>query len=591
MFVLGTVQNLNLAKYMAFLRNLLATITGLIIFTLLSFFFFVGIASTFSPKDDVEVEENSILFLDFSGQIKERAQEKLFQKIFAPEKSPHSLLNIITAIKEAKTDERISGIYIESMYFGAGMAQAQQIRDALIDFKKSGKFIYAYGEFISEVDYYIASVADEMILNPTGSLELNGMGANIGFYTGLFEKLDIKPEIFRVGKFKSAVEPFIRKDMSEENRLQYTELLNSIYGTYLTNLSKTSNISQEKLKNISDNMLAYMPKDAEKYGLLKVGYKDQIVAQMKEKMGVDVKEKVPLINIRKYYKAVKNELDYSSNKVAVIVAEGAIGMSGDDGINGVKLSEEIKKARESKSVKAIVIRVNSPGGSITASELIWRELMLAQKEKPVIASMSDLAASGGYYISTPADTIIAEPNTITGSIGIFGMWFNLTDFMKNKLGITYDQVSTGKYSNINSPMKPLSDGERKIIQKMVDSGYDTFIGKVAASRGMTKEQVNEVAQGRVWSGEQAYEKGLVDILGDFDTAVKIAAEKAGVNDDYRVVYYPKQKDPIQQLMQDFSNNARVSLFGQMLDPMVKQLDKLQQMRGIQARLPVELTIN
>ncbi|MEP1032793.1 signal peptide peptidase SppA [Ekhidna sp.] len=576
---------------MAFLRNLLATILGLIIFTFLGFIMLIGVVASASSDEVPTVKSNSVLYFPMSGILMEKAVEDPFLNAFADGPTPQSLLDIITAIKRAKSDERIRGIYIEPMYLAGSYAGLQEIRDALLDFKESGKFVYAYGEYISESDYYVASVADSLFLNPTGAIEFNGLGVNITFYKGMFDKLDIKPEIFRVGDFKSYVEPYIRKDLSPENRLQYTELLNSMYGTYLNNVSNSIRIPVEKLRDISDQMKVSLPQDAADVGLVhKIGYEDELKSVMKEKLGLNESKDLRTMKMNKYIQAISTEGDYSSNRIAVIVAEGDIVMGGDEGIVGATFAEEIRKARNNDKVKAIVMRVNSGGGSMTASDMIWRELMLTKGKKPIIASMGGAAASGGYYIAMPADSILAQPNTITGSIGIFGMWFNFGEFLENKIGITHDVVKTGDFSDIYTVTRPLRDSERAIIQRGVNEGYEVFTQKAADARGMTQAELKKIASGRVWSGEQAVKNGLVDQLGDFNDAIEMAAKAAGIEDDYMVAYYPKQKPFIEEILEKMNAKVQFTLFGVEADPLLKQAKSLKNLKGLQARLPGNLEV-
>ncbi|MEO9481798.1 MAG: signal peptide peptidase SppA [Ekhidna sp.] len=576
---------------MAFLRNLLATILGLIIFTFIGFFMLVGVVASASSDEVPTVKSNAVLHFPMSGILLEKAVEDPFLNAFGNGPKPLSLLDIITAINYAKTDERIKGIYIEPMYLASSYAGLQEIRDALLDFKESGKFVYAYGEYISESDYYVASVADSLFLNPTGAIEFNGLAANITFMKGMFDKLDIKPEVFRVGDFKSYVEPYIRKDLSPENRLQYTELLNSMYGTYLGNVSNSIQIPVEKLQDISSQMKVSLPQDAVDVGLIhKLGYEDELKSVMKEKLGLSDSRDLRTMKMSKYIQATAAESNYSSNRIAVIVAEGDIVMGGDEGIVGATFAEEIRKARNNDKIKAIVVRVNSGGGSMTASDMIWRELMLTKGEKPIIASMSGAAASGGYYIAMPADTIIAQPNTITGSIGIFGMWFNFGEFLKNKIGITHDVVKTGEYSDIYTVTRPLRDAERAIIQRGVNEGYEVFTQKVADARGMSQADVKKIASGRVWSGEQAAKNGLVDMLGDFNDAIEIAARAADIEDDYSVSYYPKKKPFIEEILSKMNSKIQFTLFGLDADPLLKGAKELENLKGLQARLPGNLEV-
>ncbi len=576
---------------MAFLRNLLATILGLLIFTFLGFFMLIGIVASSSSDDVPTVKSNSVLYFPMTGVLEERAMEDPFVNAFSDAPPAQSLLDIISAIDYAKTDNRIEGIYLEPMYLSGDYAGLKEIRDALNEFKESGKFVYAFGDYVSESDFYVASVADSLFLNPTGAIEFNGLSVNITFLKGMFDKLDIKPEIFRVGEFKSYVEPYIRKDLSRENRLQYEELLSSMYDVYLSDVSQSIAIEKDILSEISENMEVSLPQDAEKLGLVhKVAYEDELKSVMKEKIGQSKTSKLRTIRMGKYIQAIANQGSYSNNRIAVIVAEGAIAMGGDDGIVGETFAEEIRKARSNSKVKAIVMRVNSGGGSMTASDQIWRELMLTKDEKPIIASMGGSAASGGYYISMPADRIVAQPNTITGSIGIFGMWFNFGEFLENKIGITHDVVKTGTYSDLYTVTRPLTGAERAIIQRGVNEGYETFTKKAADARGMSQDDLKKVASGRVWSGEQALVNGLIDELGSFKDAIELAAEAAGIKDDYSVSYYPKEKPFIEEVLEKMSAKIQLTLFGIDTDPVLNSVKQLNELKGLQARLPGELEV-
>jgi len=576
---------------MAFLRNLLATLVGLFIFSIAGFFIFFAILVAASTDEVMKVKDNSVLYFNMSGVLADKAVDDPFFEALSNGPIQHSLLDIIAGIKKAKTDSRIRGLYIEPLYLATGYASLQEIRDAILDFKESGKFVYAYGEYLSESDYYVASVADSIFVNPTGAIEFNGLSANVTFYKGLFDKLDIEPEVFRVGAFKSFVEPYVRKDMSGENRLQYSSLLISMYDTYLENVSESIGKSVDELNEISNLMKVRLPRDAKDLGLIhKVGYEDELKTVMKVRLGLADNGKIPFINMRDYGQVVANESAYSSNKVAVIVAQGDIVMGGDEGIVGETFAKEIKRAREDNSVKAIVMRVNSGGGSMTASDMIWRELMLTKGKKPIIASMANAAASGGYYIAMPADKIIAQPNTITGSIGIFGLWLNLTGFLENKIGITHDVVKTGEYSDIYTVTRKLNSYERQIIQGTVEEGYETFTKKVAENRGMSQDDVKTIAEGRVWSGEQALENGLVDQLGSFNDAVSIAVEMADIAGDYRLVYYPEQKPFLEEFIDRMSTTVQTKIFSSPVDPILNQIDRLKNLQGIQARMGGDLEV-
>lgn len=571
----------------------MAVLVGLFIFSLIGFIFLIAIIGAASSAEDVpKVKSNTVLHLNLRGVVVEKTIEDPIEEVFGNGPRQISLLDLVSAIDAAKTDDRVKGIYLEPQFLQAGSSSLQEIRDAILDFKTSGKFVHAYGEYLSEADYYLASTADSIYLNPEGSLEFNGLTAGVTFFKGLFDKLDIEPQIFRVGEYKSFIEPFVRKSMSEENRLQLSELITSVHDTYLANVSETRNIPVEQLKTIADKMEVRSPEDAARLGLVtKVAYEDEMTGLLKRELGLGEDDELTLMKYSKYMKTTSS--GYSSNKVAVIVAKGDIVMGSAEGVIGSEqFAKEIRKARENDAIKAIVLRVNSPGGSLTASDIIWREIMLTKGVKPIIASMSDVAASGGYFISMPCDTIVAQPNTITGSIGIFGMMFNLGSFMENKLGITNESVNTGEYSDIMTVARPLSAYEKAIIQEQVEDGYRTFTTKAAQGRNMEVEELLQHAGGRVWTGVQAYERGLVDVLGSYETAIAIAAEKADIAEDYAVRYYPEQKTFLEQILNELSEvEARVfAREAQVLTPYIDKIKALERMKGIQARMPGDLTI-
>ncbi|AHM59590.1 signal peptide peptidase sppa, 67k type [Flammeovirgaceae bacterium 311] len=584
-----------------FLKAVGATIVGLILFSVLMLIVGGAIIGAIASRDqEVEVKDNTVLHLKLDKPIVERANDDDISALDAiPGISAGNigLIEVIDAIKHAREDDRIKGILLQPQYVRAGYASLKEIRDELGRFKESGKWIYAYNEQYTEKDYYLASVADKIYLNPAGNLELNGLVSEQVFVKGTLEKLGVEPQIFRVGEFKSAVEPLIRNDMSEASREQTNSFLNNIYQTFLREVSQSRNIEVNELERISDEMLVRRAEDALKYKIVdELGYLDQIHAEMRNILGIeDDTEKINTIGYKKYRKAFKPG-GSGSDRVAVIVATGdIISGSGDkESIGSDKFAKLIRDARLNDRVKAVVLRINSPGGSALASDVIWREVILTSQTKPIIASMSDLAASGGYYMAMGCDTIVAQPNTITGSIGIFGVLFNAQEFMTDKLGITTDVVQTGELSNLYRVTRPLSPYERSIIQLSVEEGYDSFTRKAAEGRNMSVEQLREVASGRVWSGLEAKDRGLVDILGGLDDAVKIAAGKAGLEEgNYRLRYYPEKKSFLEELFgnleEDMETKALQREFG-VFYPYVKQFQKLQRFEGVQARLPYELVI-
>ncbi|WP_026950952.1 signal peptide peptidase SppA [Algoriphagus mannitolivorans] len=587
---------------MKFLGNVLAVIVGLFIFSILSFLLFLGIIGMIasSSEKEVSLKENSILHLKLNGRmLVERTTDDDFDfsSLGNPfgEQLTAGLVNLKKAIAEAKTNDKVKGIYLNAGLIMAGQANLLELREALLDFKESGKFIIAYDEAYGEGGYFLASVADELYLNPLGGIDFNGFSSESIFFKGLFEKVGIKPEVFRVGEFKSAVEPFILDKMSPENRLQTQYFLEDINTEAITRIAESKGMSKDSLMKINQEMLVRKPKDAVTYGLATaLKYEDEVHAILREKLGLGEDEEIPTINAADLGSLTKSKNITSKNRIAVILAEGEIV---DGNVNGVisseKFAKEIRKARKDENIKAIVLRVNSPGGSILASEVIWREMAEAKKAKPLFVSMGEVAASGGYYISAPADTIVAQPNTITGSIGIFGLWFNVEELLNDKLGITTDVVSTGQLSDFMNPTRPLTEVERNIIQSSVEDGYETFISRVAEGRGMHPDSVRKIASGRVWTGNQAKERGLVDVLGGLETTIEIAAAKIGAGDDYRVVYYPEKKPWFEEFMSNFSDKVQTKVLEAKLGEnykVIQDIQKLKNYQGVQVRMPQEIKI-
>jgi len=587
---------------MKFLGNVLAVIVGLFAFSIVALviiFALLGMAAS-SSEEEVTLEENSILHLDLNGRtLVERTSEEdlVFGSFLDPFGGDNSagLVNLKKAIAEAKTNENIKGIYLNAGLFGAGQAGLLELREALQDFKESGKFIVAYDEAYSEGGYFLASVADEVYLNPLGGIDFNGFSSEGIFLKGFFEKVGIKPEVFRVGEFKSAVEPFILDKMSDENRLQTQYFLDDINNHAIDLIATSRKIAKDSLVLINKQMLVRKPKDAVTYKLAtSLKYEDEVHSILKEKLGLKEEDKISTINATDLGGLAKSKNITSENRIAVILAEGEIVDGNVEGaISSEKFAKEIRKARKDENIKAIVLRVNSPGGSILASDVIWREMSEAKKAKPLIVSMGEVAASGGYYISAPADTIVAQPNTITGSIGIFGILFNVQELVNDKLGVTTDVVSTGELSDFGNMARPLTEVERTIIQSSVEDGYETFISRVAEGRGMHPDSVRKVASGRVWTGTQAKARGLVDVLGGLDTAVEIAAAKINAGEDYRVVYYPEKKPWFEELMLNFSDQVQVRILQSQLGeqyPLYQKIQKLKNYQGVQVRMPQDLVI-
>lgn len=584
---------------MKFLKNVLAVFTGLIAFSVLVVIAFSIIIMVASQEKPVDVAEHTVLHLKLDKRITERETNDPFASLVPVSGIEENigLVELRRAIKHAKDDDKIEGIFLEVPFLRSGIASAMEIRNMLADFKSSGKFIVAYADFYSEGGYYVASVADEIYMAPDfGMLEFNGLSSERIYFKGTLDKLGIQPVIFRAGKYKNAAEAFVASEMSETEKEQVAAYVQSIYGNLLSDISEWRNIPVEKLRNIADSMLIRKEEDAVKYKLIdKLAYQNEVREIVKEKAGVEKDEELELISHSTYNQSFQN--DYSSrNAIGVLVATGNIvsGKGTSDNISSEEFVEELKKLRESDRIKAVVLRVNSPGGSALASDLIWKEVKLTAQKKPVIASMSDVAASGGYYIAMAADTIMAMPTTITGSIGVIGMYFNLNDLLNEKLGITSDNYQTGRYADLLNVARPVSEEEVKIVQQMIDDSYRIFAGKAAKDRNMKYEDLHEVAQGRVWTGEDALGIGLIDMQGNLEDAIKVAAEKAGVAEDYRVKYYPERRPFIEQLLVELGGGEQETAFINNnlpgLKPYLRSLLQLKDRMGIQARLPYDLNI-
>ncbi len=582
---------------MNFFKSFLASCLGTLVTLIVLIVLIIGILIGISSEEEVIVKDNSVLQLNLDAQITEQQIENPFEGVpIGNQIANIGLLQLKQTILNAKSDPNIKGIYLNVTYPMTGFSTIEEIRQSLIDFREDGKWVVAYSDVMSEQAYYLASAADKVYLNPEGEVEFNGLAFEMTFFKKMFEKLEIKPEIFRVGEFKSAVEPFLLEKASDENRLQLTEMVNSIYDHVLTRISESRNLKKDKLKEISDKMLARSAKLTVEHGLVdSLLYYDQVLGELRGRLSIGETAKVNFIKYNKYRKTIESKSSSPENEIAVIVAEGTIlPGSADEGVIGSDtFAEEIRKARENKKVKAIVIRVNSPGGSFQASDIMWREINLASQKKPVIASMSDYAASGGYYLAMGCDTIVAQPHTITGSIGIFSVLFDASGFMNNKLGITTEEIKTGEYGEMITISRPLTDAEKNVWQTRTEEIYETFTGKAAEGRNISKEEIKKVASGRVWTGVQAKEKGLVDVLGGYDDAVRIAAEKAGIADNYRVKLYPRVKNFYEQLIEGFGENTKTNALKEEMGQyysLYEQWQHVKSYNGVQARMPFEFRI-
>jgi protease-4 len=558
-------------------------------------------ASENGPGKIEKVEDNSILHLTLNKPISDRTSENPFDNFdFGTMKSQNGLGldKIVKSIKKAKTDDRIKGIYLDLASIPAGMATLEEIRAAIIDFKKSKKWVISYSEIYTQGSYYIASAADKIYVNPAGIVEHRGLASELMFFKNALEKLEVEMQIIRHGKFKSAVEPYMLEKMSDANREQMQLILNTAWESMTKQVSESRGISVDKLNELADNMTIQDAKIAKAEGLVdELYYKDEILTEIKKRLAIENDEEISSISLRKYSTTLKKnkKTKIAKNQIAVVYASGEInsGKSNGNVMGSETISKAIREARLDSNIKAIVLRVNSPGGSALASDVMWREVVLAKKAKPVIVSMGNVAASGGYYIACAADKIVADEKTITGSIGVFGVVPNAQGLMNNKLGITFDRVQTNKHAGMMTIFKPLTAEEKDIIQIGVEKIYDDFITKVATGRGMTKDEVDAIGQGRVWMGKDALKIGLIDEIGGMDRAIEIAQELAKL-ENFEIVSYPKLQDPFEELLEELSINIESRILNQALGNEQKYYKKLQsvtQQSGIMARMAFDIDIH
>jgi protease IV len=585
-----------------FFKFMFASMLGFIIVLVVLFFIFVGLVASlasFAEKKSVVIEPNTLLQIKLDKPIFDRSPKDPFS-FFSPEgldmNQEPGLDEILKNIDKAKTDPKIAGIFLDLGFIPSGISTIREIRQALTDFKTSGKFIIAYGELYSQGAYYLGSVADKIYLHPSGAIDFKGLGANLFFLKGTLEKLDVEMQVIRHGKYKSAVEIFTQNEMSPANREQLNAMITDIWQTLLTDISASRNMSRDKLNLIADNLDAFVADKALATGLVDgLFYKDELIAELKGRIGLGEKDKIQTVSLSKYMLVppqVKEKV--SVNKIAVIYATGNIidGKGDDRTVGSINISEAIRQARENDKVKAIVLRVNSPGGSATASEVIRREVVLAIQKKPVIVSMGDVAASGGYWISASASRIFADPATITGSIGVFGLVPNMKGFFENKLGITFDNSLTNKYSDFPNVNRPLSDYETLVLEHQIEKIYNDFLSLVSAGRKIEKSQVDSIGQGRVWSGTAAHNLGLIDEFGGLTDAIISAAESAGIS-EYNIWSLPAQKDPFQQIIDQLTGEVSAVRMEKELGEYYtyyQYLKQIREMEGVQARLPYEIKV-
>ena len=584
-----------------FLKFTLATVTGIVISSVVLFFISILVVFSMvsSSESETQVRKNSVMMLDLNGTLAERSQENPLDLIMKDDYKTYGLDDILSSIKKAKENEDIKGIYIQATSLGAGFASLEEIRNALKDFKESGKFVVAYGDAYTQGLYYLSSVADKVLLNPQGMLEWRGLAATPMFFKDLLEKVGVEMQVFKVGTYKSAVEPFISTETSAANREQINVYLSSIWGQITSAVAESRNLSVEALNKEADRMLMFYPaEESVKNGLVDtLIYKNDVRDYLKNLAGIDKDDNMPVLGIQDMINVKKNvPRDKSGNVIAVYYAYGEIdggsSASTDEGINSEKVIKDLRKLKDNENVKAVVLRVNSPGGSAYGSEQIWYAVNQLKKEKPVIVSMGDYAASGGYYISCNADTIVAEPTTLTGSIGIFGMMPNAKG-LTEKLGVNFDVVKTNPYADFGNLTRPMNDGEKGLMQMYVNNGYELFLTRCSDGRGISMEELDKIAQGRVWTGSTAKELGLVDELGGLDKALEIAIAKAGV-DAYTVMSYPKKEGFLESLMNTNPGNyIKGRMLNSKMSDMYRQfsiIENFDKIDRIQARVPFELNI-
>lgn len=588
-----------------FFKFTFATVTGIILSCVVLFFggMLILFSALASSEAETQVSSNSVMMLELKGELRERYEAMPYETLFSDDYQIYGLDDILSSIRKAKENENIKGIYLQLSYLTAGYAAIEEIRNTLLDFKESGKFVIAYADNYQQSLYYLASVADKVLMNPKGSLEWRGIASTPVFYKDLLEKIGVEMQIFKVGTYKSAVEPFIATEMSPANREQVTAYIHSVWDAVTQAVSESRNISIDKLNRYADNMIMFEPsEEAVKCGLVDtLIYKNNVRDYLKPLVGLDKDDNLPVLELQDMVNVHKNQpKDKSGNIVAVYYASGEIVdygstftlLSDQPTIITSKVIRDLRRLQENDDVKAVVLRINSPGGSAYGSEQLWYAISQLKKEKPVIVSMGEYAASGGYYMSCNADTIVAEPTTLTGSIGIFGMYPNVKG-LTDKIGLDFDVVKTNEYADFGATGRPMNEGEKALMQKMVNQGYDLFLTRCAEGRGIAREELDKIAQGRVWTGSTAKELGLVDELGGLDRALEIACRKAGI-DAYTVVSYPAKQTFLEMLMNtNLGSYLKARFLSGKAGELYRQfsiLENFDKRDRIQARLPFELNI-
>lgn len=580
----------------SFLKIFLASFLALVVFSLIVFFLAVGMISALATKDKPKVAEKTVLTLNLSQQFNEKFQENPLGALTGEESGIPGLYDVVRLIRHAAKDKHISGIYITANGNANGYAASEELRNALLEFKQSKKFVIAHGDMITQGAYLVASAADRVYANPVGNVDWSGFNTDLVFVKGTLDKLKIEPQIFYAGKFKSATEPFRTTQMTPENEIQTTEWLGDLYHHFLQRVSQSRRIDTATLHRLANTGAIQTPQDALNNKLIDgLKYDDQVKDEIKKNLKLGKYDKINYITINKYYEAADFRQSGSS-RIALIYAEGNIvdGKGDDENIGSEDYVKLIRKVRLDKSIKAVVFRINSGGGSALASDNIWRELVLTKQDKPVVVSFGDVAASGGYYIASGADSIFASPNTITGSIGVFGIIPNMQGFFNEKLGITFDGVKTANYADAGAVYRPLTEQEKRFIQAGVDRIYAQFKQRVAEGRKKDTAYIDSIAQGRVWSGEDALRLGLVDKLGGLQAAVESAARMAKVK-EYRLREYPERKSFLNELLGKESSAPAAQIKEQLGAEnyrIYQEMLQVKRMVGVpQARLPFTFIIH